>query len=90
MQKGPHRVAMRSYGGATRNRTGDEGFADLCLTAWLWRRVLRPPKFRLFFRSILFFGKTGTKVFSYPFVGADYGARTRHLHLGKVALYQMS
>ena len=22
--------------------------------------------------------------------GADYGARTRHLHLGKVALYQMS
>ena len=26
------------FGGATRNRTGDEGFADLCLTAWLWRR----------------------------------------------------
>ena len=24
------------------------------------------------------------------FYGADYGARTRHLHLGKVALYQMS
>ena len=24
------------------------------------------------------------------FIGADYGARTRHLHLGKVALYQMS
>ena len=24
------------------------------------------------------------------FLGADYGARTRHLHLGKVALYQMS
>ncbi len=23
--------------GATRNRTGDKGFADLCLTAWLWR-----------------------------------------------------
>lgn len=23
-------------GGTTRNRTGDEGFADLCLTAWLW------------------------------------------------------
>ena len=22
--------------------------------------------------------------------GADYGARTRHLNLGKVALYQMS
>ena len=25
-----------------------------------------------------------------PIDGADYGARTRHLHLGKVALYQMS
>ena len=24
------------------------------------------------------------------FFGADYGARTRHLDLGKVALYQMS
>ena len=24
------------------------------------------------------------------FFGADYGARPRHLHLGKVALYQMS
>ena len=23
-------------------------------------------------------------------IGADYGARTRHLHLGKVALDQMS
>ena len=23
-------------------------------------------------------------------IGADYGARTRHLDLGKVALYQMS
>ena len=28
------------FGGATRNRTGDEGFADLCLTAWLWRRIM--------------------------------------------------
>ena len=37
-------------GGATRNRTGDEGFADLCLTAWLWRLILlknrvRKPRF---------------------------------------------
>ena len=24
------------------------------------------------------------------YIGADYGARTRHLDLGKVALYQMS
>ncbi len=28
------------FGGATRNRTGDKGFADPCLTAWPWRRIL--------------------------------------------------
>ena len=32
------RVGFR-FGGATRNRTGDKGFADLCLTAWLWRHM---------------------------------------------------
>ncbi len=60
------------FGGATRNRTGDEGVADLCLTAWLWRRIIYSPRN----------DSRG--------VGADYGARTRHLDLGKVALYQMS
>ena len=35
--------------------------------------------------------KTKTVPLGYGFCfGADYGARTRHLHLGKVALYQMS
>ena len=29
-------------------------------------------------------------VFANRYYGADYGARTRHLDLGKVALYQMS
>ena len=43
---------------------GNKGFADLCLTAWLWRRIIKN--------------------------GADDEARTRYLHLGKVALYQMS
>ena len=42
---------------------GNRGFADRCLTTWLWYHI----KF-----------------------GADDGARTRYLHLGKVALYQMS
>ena len=32
-------ISDTRYGGDTRNRTGDEGFADLCLTAWLWRRI---------------------------------------------------
>ena len=26
-------------GGTTQNRTGDEGFAGPCLTAWLWCRI---------------------------------------------------
>ena len=54
-------LALFFSGGTTRNRTGDEGFADLCLTAWLWCRC-----------------------------GAGNGARTRHLRLGKAALYQLS
>ena len=33
-----------SFGGATRNRTGDEGFADLCLTAWLWRHEMKDER----------------------------------------------
>ena len=31
-------------GGATRNRTGDEGFADRCLTAWLWRHEMKDER----------------------------------------------
>gem|GEM_PF-3162492 len=43
--KSPHPVGWRLlFGGATRNRTGDEGFADLCLTAWLWRHILSLEK----------------------------------------------
>ena len=52
----------------------NKGFADLCLTAWLWRHI----KF------------TDTIFHVRELFGADYGARTRHLDLGKVALYQMS
>ncbi len=51
---------------------GNKGFADLCLTAWLWRQ--RMP----------------TAIGGASKNGADYGARTRYLNLGKVALYQMS
>ena len=54
---------------------GNEGFADLCLTAWLWCRIQ--------------FRKERGALFKHP-TGADYEARTRYLHLGKVALYQMS
>ena len=41
---------------------GHRGFADLCLTTWLWRQK----------------------------IGAGNEIRTRYLHLGKVALCQMS
>ena len=51
---------------------GNRGFADLCLTTWLWRRIE---------------DRTG---FCPHFSGAEDEARTRYLHLGKVALYQMS
>ena len=36
------------FGGATRNRTGDKGFADLCLTAWLWRLISHTKKCMLY------------------------------------------
>ena len=60
---------------------GDEGFADLCLTAWLWRRI---PYTASIWKKRLYC--------SHPplFTGAGYEVRTRYLHLGKVALYQMS
>ena len=41
MEKGKTGNTSKSaagFGGTTRNRTGDKGFADLCLTAWLCRR----------------------------------------------------
>ena len=32
------KIIIVKYGGGTQNRTGDKGFADLCLTAWLCRQ----------------------------------------------------
>ncbi len=53
---------------------GVEGFADPCLTTWLCRRM-----------------DNRSKICScYLLYGAGDEARTRYLHLGKVALYQMS
>ena len=33
------RTQVLFFGGTTRNRTGGEAFAELCLTAWLWCRA---------------------------------------------------
>ena len=32
-------ATLSSFGGTTQIRTGGEGFADLCLTTWLWCHV---------------------------------------------------
>ena len=40
--------------------------------------------------DMLFFGKLKPNALGTRFSGADDEARTRYLHLGKVALYQMS
>ena len=38
IKNSPRKWGLFSLGGATRNRTGDKGFADPCLTSWPWRR----------------------------------------------------
>ena len=53
---------------------GDQGFADPCLTTWLCRHI----------------SDRSNILAPVSFCGAGDGARTRYLHLGKVALYQMS
>ncbi len=91
---------------------GHKGFADLCLTTWLWRHIYEvqssEPLWSGLRGSILTARRRSVSRGSdmppachstpLPFepgdhillIGADYGARTRHLDLGKVALYQMS
>ena len=61
----------------------NNGVADRGLTTWL----RHPIKF---YAEHLIFVKKQHPFEDVVFTGADYGARTRHLNLGKVALYQMS
>ncbi len=83
---------------------GNKSFADFCLTAWLWRHILFwgrsiPPiavastyinRKSFDFADCYNFADTIAPYFRVRISGADYGDRTRHLDLGKVALYQMS
>ena len=55
------------FGGATRNRTGDEGFADLCLTAWLWRHNNLRTHF--YVRKLLWSGLRGSNPPPRPWQG---------------------
>ena len=79
----------------TRFELVDEGFADPCLTTWLCHRC--------FYFIICSLNRNVHCFFKFSFPlrmptrscvgilsGAGNEARTRYLHLGKVALYQMS
>ena len=74
------------FGGDVRIRTGDEGFAGLCLTTWPRRHhwcanapaMVKKPTDGPCHRS------------ASTVDGADNGVRTRDPHLGKVVLYQLS
>ena len=67
-------IPFLQYGGDTQTRTGGGAFAELCLTTWLCRHMDNRSNCLLLL----------------SFAGAGDEARTRYLHLGKVALYQMS
>ena len=60
----------------------DNGVADRGLTTWLRHHTISVFTFCLIVKT--------TSSIEDVVTGADYGARTRHLNLGKVALYQMS
>jgi hypothetical protein len=66
-------------GGATRSRTGLNGFAIRCITALLSRHV-----------CILGSKKGSTGLPFFLELGAGEESRTLDLNLGKVALYQLS
>ena len=70
---------------------GNQGFADPCLTTWLCHHLGTsilyanlPEKSTLIFELRCPHSRVGIAS------GAGNEARTRYLHLGKVALYQMS
>ncbi len=70
---------------------GNQGFADPCLTTWLCHQQVHLYYMRTFQKSPHLFLNFNTHTFVWVLkFGAGNEARTRYLHLGKVALYQMS
>ena len=61
----------------------NNGVADRGLTTWLRHHITFYVNFDILLKSNI-------RIEDVALTGADYGARTRHLNLGKVALYQMS
>ena len=69
---------------------GNQGFADPCLTTWLCHHGIYLYYMRLSEKSPHLFLDFDAHTFVWASSGAGNEARTRDLHLGKVALYQMS
>ena len=70
---------------------GNQGFADPCLTTWLCHHLGHLYYMQTFRKSLhLFFELRCPHSRVGIASGAGNEARTRYLHLGKVALYQMS
>ena len=85
----PGQALLCLHGGDARIRTGDKGFAGLCLATWRRRRLVAPRgpindegRFRCHAPS----GPSPRRV-EY---GADDRIRTGDPNLGKVVLYQLS
>ena len=84
------RFRWSNAGGDAQIRTGDKGFAGLCLATWLRRRLVG--------RSVLPHVKKADRAGPVArrwadlrrYLGADDGIRTRDPNLGKVVLYQLS
>ena len=69
---------------------GNQGFADPCLTTWLCHHRGHLYYMRIISKSPHLFLDFDAHTFVWASSGAGNEARTRYLHLGKVALYQMS
>ena len=69
---------------------GNESFADSCLTTWLCHHGDSSILYASFPEKSTFILDFDAHTFVWASSGAGYEARTRYLHLGKVALYQMS
>ena len=80
-------AVKRESGGASRSRTGLEGFAVLCITALLSRRCAFMRKNPA---SAFLLECTSCQMLAPNRFGAGDESRTRDLNLGKVALYQLS
>ncbi len=68
---------------------GHEGFADLGLTAWLWRHILfdKNAAHTIYMPTLVFLYPPAKSEGIFITCGAEDGIRTRDFDLGKVALY---